>query len=54
MKNEFEVQKLENSRKNVFETPQLEVIYFESEDIITQSGQTDNWKEEPAYPSWLQ
>ena len=38
MKNEFEVQKLENSRKNVFETPQLEVIYFENEDIITSSN----------------
>ena len=38
MKNEFEVQKSENSRKNVFETPQLEVIWFKNNDIIVTSG----------------
>lgn len=45
MNNEFEVQKQENSRKSVFETPKLEIIYFENEDIITSSDRGDHEEE---------
>lgn len=51
MNNEFEVQKQENSRKSVFETPKLEIIYFENEDIITSSDR--QWEQFHAFDDFF-